>query len=229
MKIQRLHRWQVATKEAIEIQRKLQKMISYKSFSGDIHLVAGTDASFSKKSNSAHGAVCIFSFPDLELVEQRAATIRLQFPYVPGLLTFREGPVLLKCFEEIQNIPDVIIFDGQGIMHPRWMGIATHLGILLDAPTIGCAKSHLYGIFKEPAGAKGSYENVKDRDDRIIGACLRTRNNVKPVFVSIGNKIELPKALDIILSCAPKYRIPEPVRSAHWLADSMKLSAITDA
>ena len=204
-------------------------MICYSGFSGDIRLVAGTDASFSKQSDTTHGAVCIFSFPDLELVEQRTATVRLQFPYVSGLLTFREGPVLLKCFEKIQNIPDVIIFDGQGIMHPRGMGIATHLGILLDAPTIGFAKSHLYGIFKEPAGARGSYEHVKDRDDKIIGACLRTRDNIKPVFVSIGNRIELPKALDIILRCAPKYRIPEPVRSAHWLADSKKLSAITNA
>ena len=222
MKIKRNHKWQVTPSEAVEIQRKLQKRICISSFSGKVCLIAGADASFSKQSGTVHGAVCILSSPDFELIEKRTATLKLRFPYVPGLLTFREGPVLLKCFEKLQNLPDVILFDGQGIMHPRRMGIAAHLGVLLDTPSIGCAKSRLYGEFKEPAGSRGSYEYVRDRDEKIIGACLRTRENVKPVFVSVGNKINLSKAIDIVLRSSPRYRIPEPLRCAHALAGTKK-------
>jgi deoxyribonuclease V len=222
MKIKRNHKWQVTPREAIEIQHRLQKRICISSFSGKVCLVAGADASFSRHSDTVHGAVCILAFPDFELIEKRTATLKLRFPYIPGLLTFREGPVLLKCFEKLQNLPDVILFDGQGIMHPRRMGIAAHLGVLLDIPSVGCAKSRLYGEFKEPAGSRGSYEYVRDRDGKIIGACLGTREKVKPVFVSVGNRINLSKAIDIVLRSCPKYRIPEPLRCAHTLAGTKK-------
>ena len=222
MKIKNFHRWDVTPKEAIEIQRKLRKRISFSSSPDKIHLVAGMDAAFSKKGNLIHGAVSIFSFPDMELIEVRTATLLLKFSYIPGLLSFREGPVLLECFGKIKSSPDVILFDGQGLMHPRRMGIAAHLGILLDKPTVGCAKSYLYGEFRLPANSKGAFEYVRDKNKEIIGACLRTRTDVKPVFVSIGNKISLSKAIDIILQCVTRYRIPEPLRYAHRLAEKVK-------
>lgn len=222
MKIKNLHRWDVTPREAIEIQRKLRKRISFSSSPKKIHLVAGTDAAFSKKGNLIHGAVCIFSFPDMKLIEERTATLPLKFPYIPGLLTFREGPVLLKCFKKIKSNPDVILFDGQGLLHPRRMGIAAHLGILLDKPTVGCAKSYLYGEFRLPANSKGAFEYVRDKNKEIIGACLRTRTDVKPVFVSIGNKTSLSKTIGIALQCVTKYRIPEPLRHAHRLAEKAK-------
>jgi deoxyribonuclease V len=225
MKIQRLHPWQVTLKEAIEIQLALQRNFCLGDSAREVRLVAGADASFSRQFDRVYGAVCVFSFPDLNLVEQRTATCQLKFPYVPGLLTFCEAPALLECFENIKNIPDVIIFDGQGIMHPRRMGIATHLGILLNSSSIGCAKTHLYGEFTFPAHAKGAYTYVRDEEHSVIGACLRTRAHVKPIFVSVGNKLDLNHAIDIILQCTPKYRIPEPLRFAHTLAAATKASS----
>jgi len=213
--IKNLHRWDITPKEAVEIQIKLQRKIRLNSSTREVHLVAGADASFSKAEGLVHGAVSILSFPNLELVERKTATLRLSFPYIPGLLTFREGPVLLECFKGIKNTPDVVLFDGQGVAHPRRMGIATHLGILLDRPSIGCAKTPLYGGFRLPANSKGAYEYVKDEEGDVIGACLRTRPGVKPVFVSVGNRIDLLTAIDIVLRCTKRYRIPEPLRDAH--------------
>lgn len=222
MNIKYLHNWNITPKQAIEIQQELQKRISFKNSPNKVHLIAGADAAFSKEKGLIHGAVSVLSFPDMKLIETKTATLSLSFPYIPGLLSFREGPVLLECFRQIKNIPDVILFDGQGIMHPRKMGIATHLGILLDKPTIGCAKSYLYGEFRLPANSKGAFKYVRDKNKKIIGTCLRTRKDVKPMFVSTGNKISLSKALDIVLRCAKKYRIPEPLRYAHRFAGKTK-------
>lgn len=222
MKIKKLHEWNIAPNQAIEIQRRLQKKIDFHNFLEDLCVIGGADATFSKRDNLIYGAVSIFSFPNLDLIEEKSAILPLRFPYIPGLLSFREGPVLLECFKKVKNIPDVILFDGQGIMHPRRMGIATHLGILLDKPAIGCAKSYLYGEFNLPANSKGAYEYVRDKTVEIIGACLRTRANVKPVFVSVGGKISLLHAIDIVLHCAKRYRIPEPIRYAHRLAGHAK-------
>lgn len=222
MLIKNLHRWDITPKEAVEIQIKLHRMIRPDGPPRAIHLVAGADASFSKAEGLVHGAVSILSFPDLELIEKRQATLQLSFPYIPGLLTFREGPVLLKCFRMIKNIPDVVLFDGQGVAHPRRMGIATHLGILLDRPSIGCAKTYLYGEFKLPADSKGAYEDIRDKEGDVIGACLRTKRGVKPVFVSVGNRIDLLKAIDIVLRCTKRYRIPEPLRDAHRFAEEQR-------
>lgn len=221
MLIKNLHRWDITPREAVEVQIKLQRRIRTNGPSRDIHLVAGADASFSREKGLVYGAVSILSFPDLELIEKRQATLQLSFPYIPGLLTFREGPVLMECLKGIKNIPDVILFDGQGIAHPRRMGIATHLGILLNTPSIGCAKTSLYGRFKLPANSKGAYEYVRDKEGDVIGACLRTRRDVKPVFVSVGNRIDLLMAIDIILACTKRYRIPEPLRDAHRSAEAM--------
>lgn len=223
MEIRNLHSWEVTPKEAIEIQLKLQQKFTTSETPQKIRFVAGADASFSKREKLVHGAVSVFSFPSLDLVERKIATSPLTFPYVPGLLTFREGPVLLECFRKLSNPPDLVLFDGQGIAHPRRMGIATHMGILLDTPSVGCAKSHLYGEFCLPSGPKGAYEYIKDKEGDIIGTCLRTRTNVRPVFISVGYKIELMKAIDIVLSCTKGYRLPEPLRDAHKSAEDLKI------
>lgn len=145
------------------------------------------------------------------------------FPYIPGYLTFREGPALISAFKKIQNIPDVIIFDGQGIAHPRGLGIASHIGILLDKPSIGCAKSVLIGKYEEPGVTRGSFSPLI-KDVRQIGVALRTRTGVSPVFVSVGNKMNIAGAVRLILDCAPRFRLPEPIRKAHLLSNEMRIA-----
>ena len=144
---------------------------------------------------------------------------KISYPYIPGLLTFLEGPVLKKCFKALKIEPDIIIFDGQGIAHPRNMGIAAHMGILLDKPTIGCAKTWLYGEYKEPAKTQGAFSYLLDQKAKKIGAVLRTRDNVRPLFVSPGNKMDIDSAVEVILMCTKRYRLPEPIRLAHQLTE----------
>ena len=225
MKIRELHRWDVTPKEAVGIQERLREKVSNVDSCAEIRLIAGADVSYSRNENSVHAAVGVFSFPELRLIEQQTATVRTTFPYIPGLLTFREGPALIECFKKLRNIPDAIIFDGQGICPPRRMGIASHMGVLLDIPSIGCAKSHLYGEFRMPELDKGSYTYIQDSDGAIIGACLRTRTGVRPVFVSIGHKVSLKTSVDVIMRCATRYRMPEPSRFAHTLAEKAKTGA----
>ena len=159
----------------------------------------------------------VLSYPTLETVECRIARTEVAFPYVPGLLSFRETPVLVPVLESLALRPDVLLVDGQGIAHPRRFGIACHLGLLFDIPTIGCAKSRLTGKFEEPGQAKGSHAELKDGEE-VIGAALRTRDGTRPIFVSIGHKVDLESALRIVLGCVGKYRIPEPTRRAHLAA-----------
>lgn len=225
MKRRELHSWDVTPREAVDIQERLRGKVSTSDSYTEIRLIAGADVSYSRNENFVHAAVGVFSFPELILIEQRTATVKTTFPYIPGLLTFREGPALIECFKKIDNIPDAIIFDGQGICHPRRMGIASHMGVLLDIPSIGCAKSHLFGGFRIPAAVKGSYTYIQDSDGAIIGACLRTRTDVKPVFVSIGHKVSLNTAVDVIMRCTTRYRMPEPSRFAHTLAEKAKTGA----
>ena len=185
--------------------------------------MAGADASFD--DDRAIGAVVIMKIPGFEVVESAAVERRLNFPYIPTLLTFREGPVLLECFRVLKSEPDLIIFDGQGIAHPRGMGLAAHLGVLTGKPSIGCAKSKLYGDYKEPGGMKGDFSYLKDKSGKRIGAVLRTRSGVKPVFVSPGHMINIEDSVKTVLKCCDKYRIPEPVRFSHSLANKKRLTA----
>jgi len=215
MKILRLHRWRVSPQKALLIQEQLRSGIRSEPLRRPVRLIAGADASFLPEQHLIKGAVCVLSVPELELIEVQTATLPLCFPYVPGLLTFREGPVLLRCFAKLKNTPGVILFDGQGIMHPRRMGIAAHLGILLNMPTIGCAKNHLYGTQTSPREYRGAYTVIKDDKEDVLGVCLRTRAGVKPVYVSPGNRMNLSDAIDAILQSTPQYRIPEPLRYAH--------------
>ena len=212
MKYSKLHSWKVTPKVAKKIQLKLKKKLVLRKAFGEIKTISAADVSFI--NGWVYGVVAIFSFPELELIEKAEAKAKSSFPYVPGLLTFREGPILLKAFEKIKNEPDVMLFDGQGIAHPIGFGEASHLGVLLNKPSIGCAKSKLCGEYIEPGKKKGSYSFIK-YEGKIIGAALRTRANTKPIFVSIGHKIDLKSAIELVLKCTRTFRIPEPLRFVH--------------
>ncbi|MBU1487145.1 deoxyribonuclease V [bacterium] len=220
MKHLNLHPWEVSPKEAIRIQLELAKKIVLKDTPAKIKTVAGADVSFSPGGEVAYGAVVVLNFPDLSPIEEVRVKAPLKFPYIPGLLTFREGPILLQTFERVKEKPDLIVFGGQGIAHPRRMGLATHMGVLLDKPSIGCAKTHLWGRFdeKKVEEEKGSYTLLKEKKGDVLGAVLRTRSGVKPVFISPGHKITLKHSIDIILKICPKFRLPEPLRLAHTLS-----------
>lgn len=203
--------------EARAIQRELKKKVKIRPLRKAPRLVAGLDAAFPGKNVT--GAVCLFSYPELELLEEVLVSMMCRFPYIPGLLTFREGPVLIKALSKIGRTPDVLLFDGQGIAHPEGMGIAAHIGALLDIPSIGCAKSRLVGIHKEPAKRKGSRARLI-YDGKTVGAALRTRDGVRHMYVSPGHKIDIEGAIDIVLRCTTRYRLPEPIRCADRLSRS---------
>ena len=219
MKYLNLHSWEVSPQEAIKIQKDLKSNISLKKSFSKIDKIAGADVSYYQ--NMMIAGVIIFEFPNLKTIERQFFISPVNFPYIPGLLTFREGPSLLSAFKKVKNEPDIILFDGQGIAHPRRMGIATHLGLLLDKPTIGCAKSRLSGEYTSIGKEKGDYVLLKE-DKEILGAVLRTRKRVKPIFVSPGHKIDLPNSIEITLKCTEKYRLPIPVREAHIFVNQIR-------
>jgi len=211
------HDWDVTPAEARAIQERLRHRVIVHDDLGDVRFVAGTDVAFEDHNRITRGAVAVLAYPTLELVEHRLARRPTSFPYVPGLLSFREIPVLLDALRELETCPDLILCDGQGIAHPRRFGLACHLGILTDTPTIGVAKSRLIGTHAVLADAKGSQTPLLDKDERI-GAVLRTRTGVRPVFVSVGHRIGLPAAIRYTLSCVTRYRLPETTRWADRLA-----------
>lgn len=216
MKVEERSNRRPAVREAIAMQQQLAarvEAVDAVPLSG-IRLVAGADVSHGFRSDRFFAAVVVLSFPELETVEVKLVETRAEFPYVPGLLAFREGPAFIPAFEALENEPDVIIFDGHGVAHPRGLGIASHLGVTLDKPTVGCAKSVLVGDYREPGRKKGSRAPLV-YETREVGAALRTRDGVKPVFVSVGHKISLESALTLVNRCAAKYRLPEPTRLAH--------------
>ena len=217
MKVERLHSWQVSTAEALDIQRRLARQVSRSSQVITPRFIAGVDISAEKAQGMATGAVVVLEYPELELVETQVVQGRPNFPYVPGLLSFRESPLTLAACEKLTITPDLILVDGQGIAHPRRLGLASHLGLLLDTPTIGCAKSLLCGQHEEPGFDAGSYIEVVDKGE-TIGVALRTRAGVKPIYVSIGHKVDLETAIYWVMNCCRGYRLPEPTRLAHLAA-----------
>ena len=221
MRLKILHNWLLSYKEAIELQRKLAGEVIFLPLKEKPKLVAGLDCAFSKDQKWIIAAVIVLKLPDFETIEIQSAVCKLSFPYIPGLLSFREAPCCLKAVKKLKTKPNVFIVDGQGIAHPRRLGIASHLGLFLDKPTIGCAKSRLIGKFNEPAIQKGAYSLLKDNGE-TIGAVIRTRANVKPVFVSVGNKCTLNDAAVITLACTRQYRLPEPTRLAHQIVSRLK-------
>jgi len=201
----------------MDIQRRLAAQVSRSSQVTTPRFIAGVDISAGNAQGMATGAVVVLEYPELRLVETKVAQGRPNFPYVPGLLSFRESPLTLAACEKLTIIPDLILVDGQGIAHPRRLGLASHLGLFLNTPTIGCAKSLLCGQHEEPAIEPGSYAEVVDRDE-TIGVALRTRLGVKPVYVSIGHKVDLDTAIHWVMNCCRGYRLPEPTRLAHLAA-----------
>jgi len=215
--VERLHSWQVSPAEALDIQRRLAAQVSRSSQVTTPRFIAGVDISAANAQGIATGAVVVLEYPELKLVETKVAQGRPNFPYVPGLLSFRESPLTLAACEQLTVTPNLILVDGQGIAHPRRLGLASHLGLLLNTPTIGCAKSLLCGQHEEPGAEPGSYAEVVDRGE-TIGVALRTRLGVKPVYVSIGHKVDLETAIYWVLECCRGYRLPEPTRLAHLAA-----------
>jgi deoxyribonuclease V len=222
MEIKKLHNWNLSYSQAIALQKSLSEKVQLVELKNHPKTIAGIDCAFSRDKKRIIACVVLLKLPGFEPIEMENATQKLTFPYIPGLLSFRESPACIAAVEKLKNEPDAFIIDGQGIAHPRRFGLACHLGLFFDKPTIGCAKSRLTGSFEEPAIEKGSYSPLKDGDE-IIGAVVRTRTNVKPVFVSVGNKCLLKDAIKITLDCTTKYRIPEPTRLAHQLVSALKL------
>ncbi len=218
MKYRELHSWQVSTAEAREIQLSLAARVSRRTEGlENVRLVAGSDISVDRASGMGRAAVVVLSYPALEILEVRLAAGKLDFPYVPGLLSFREAPLLLKAWEQLILSPDLLLADGQGLAHPRRMGIACHLGLLVDIPTIGCAKSRLCGEYDPVGEETGAVSDLMDQGE-VIGTVLRTRSRVAPVYVSIGHKIDLASAVEWVLRLCRGFRLPEPARLAHQAA-----------
>jgi deoxyribonuclease V len=217
MKTKQLHSWQVSPEEAREVQLRLAEKVAEEPITKDIRLIAGVDVSARSNRGVGRGAVVVLSYPSLKLVEASVAETELFFPYVPGLLSFREAPVLLEAFAALENGPDLIIVDGQGIAHPRRMGLAAHLGLLLDTPAIGCAKSRLIGDHEPVGEDPGDWAELRDGTD-VIGSVVRTKRKTKPLFISIGHKTDLESARDWVLRSCRGYRLPEPTRLAHQAA-----------
>ncbi|MBI2312275.1 MAG: deoxyribonuclease V [Betaproteobacteria bacterium] len=210
------HRWDLTPKEAAALQQKLRDEVIAEDRLGEVRLVAGLDAGFDDK-NTARAAVAVLSFPELELVEQAIARVPVTFPYVPGLLSFRELPALIAALEKLQHLPDLLLDDGQGIAHPRRFGIASHLGVITGIPTIGVAKTRLIGEHGPVPKRRGAWTSLMDGDE-TIGAVLRTRSGVKPLYISIGHKVSLDTAIRCVMACCTRYRLPETTRWAHRLA-----------
>jgi len=223
MKTKNLHNWNIGVKDAIGLQKALANQVIQSKFDKKIKTVAGIDCAFSKDKKSIYACIVVLSVQTFEILETVYLIKPVIFPYIPGLLSFREAPVCIAAAEKLKIIPDCVIVDGQGTAHPRRLGLACHLGLFLDIPTIGCAKSRLIGEFKMPAMSKGSTSPLKDRGE-IIGSVVRTRSNVKPVFVSVGHKCRLADAIRIVLDCCGKYRLPEPSRIAHQTVTRIKIN-----
>jgi len=217
MKVKALHEWRVANSEARMIQQKLASLVSTKNEVNSPQYIAGVDISPPTAQGIATGVVVVLSYPELRIVEIKVAKQRVSFPYIPGLLSFRELPLILTACEELTIAPELILVDGQGIAHPRRLGLASHLGLLLDVPTIGCAKSRLCGSHEPMGEAAGSFAELRDGDE-VIGAALRTKEGTNPVYISIGHKVDLDTAIFWAMECCRGYKIPEPTRLAHLAA-----------
>jgi len=222
MKIKKLHNWNLSYSQARRLQSRLAPRVQIKTFSKRPRLVAGLDCAFTKDGKRIVAGAVVLKLSGLEIIETRSATRKVTFPYIPGLLSFREAPVCIAAVKKLRNAPDVFLIDGQGIAHQRRLGLAAHLGLFFDCPTIGCAKSRLTGVFEEPAREKGDYSRLTDAGE-TIGAVLRTRTLVKPIFVSVGNKCTLKDAIRIVLECTTRYRLPEPTRLAHQFVSKIRL------
>jgi len=222
MKIVQRHPWDISPAEAIAIQQQLRGEVEREDRLGPVRHVAGVDVGFEEGGAITRAAVAVLGFPALELKDYAIFRAPTCFPYVPGLLSFREVPAVIRALEKLTVIPDLLLCDGQGIAHPRRFGIASHLGLLCDIPSIGVAKTRLIGKHAEPPDQRGASVPLLDHGE-TIGAVLRTRAGVKPLYISIGHRIGLATALDYVMACLTRYRLPETTRWAHRLASGSQL------
>ena len=211
------HRWDLTPKEAVALQQRLRSRVVTSDKLGKASLVAGVDVGLDAKTNLLRAAVAVLRLPDLALVEHAVATKRPEFPYMPGLLSFRELPVVIKALERLRRSPHLLLCDGQGYAHPRRFGLACHLGVATGIASIGVAKTRLIGEHGPVPQERGAWTPLEDKGE-VIGAVLRTRSGVKPVFVSIGHRVSLATAVDYVMRCTARYRLPETTRCAHRLA-----------
>lgn len=219
------HPWDLTPKEARRLQIELVSGLIHSDDFSELNLVAGVDVSYEKKTNLSYAGVVVFSYPELRVVERTSAILKTTFPYVPGLLTFREGPAILAAFARLECEPDLIVFDGQGQAHPQGFGIAAHMGLLLDRPSIGCAKKKLCGSYQEPGPEPGNTA-PNTYKEKTIGMVVRTKKKVKPVFISSGHRISLFSSVDFILTTCRGYRLPEVIRQAHIFTNQIRRNDI---
>ena len=211
------HRWDLTPKEAMALQEKLRARVVRADRLGPVRHVCGIDVGFEDGGAVTRAAVAVLSFPELALVESAIARRKTSFPYVPGLLSFREIPAVLDALDRLKTVPDLLLCDGQGIAHPRRCGLASHTGLAANLPSIGVAKTRLIGTHRDPPNRRGAWAPLVDGDE-TIGAVLRTRAGVKPLYVSIGHRVSLATAIRFVLACCTRYRLPETTRHAHRLA-----------
>jgi deoxyribonuclease V len=216
-----LHDWSMTPREAVELQKSLREQVRLAPLNKRIETIAGTDISFNKFSPVVYAGIVVLRLPLLEVVEEVGVVSETRFPYVPGLLSFRETPSVLEAWSKLKTEPDAVMFDGQGIAHPRRVGIASHVGLIVERPTLGCAKSVLVGKYEEPGLERGSWTEMVDKGE-VVGAALRTKTRVQPIFVSPGHLIDLAGAVELTLACDGGYRQPEPTRRAHLLVNALR-------
>src|SRR5262249_45166438 len=216
-----LHDWNLSPKQAVQLQRELAPLVLPRDDFKEVHCVAGVGMAIHESKQVAYAGVILFEFPSLREIERVDALAPLKFPYVPGLLSFREIPILLQAIHKLRRRPDLLFVDGHGLAHPRRFGIASHLGLWLDLPTVGCAKSRLCGEYRQPAQKRGSFSPLLDGEEEV-GRVLRTRDGVRPIFVSVGHRIGLRSAVRVTLDCHAGWRIPKPTREADLYVAELK-------
>ncbi len=225
MDVPELHSWDCTPAEARSLQAQLARRVQLRPLPDDIRLVTGVDLAFSRRRDLVFASLVTLRLPEMERVELVELQMPCPFPYVPGLLSFREGPAVVEAFRRVEQQPDAVVFDGQGYAHPRRVGLASHVGLWLGLPTVGCAKSRLIGEHEQPGLKKGGSVPLTHEGEQI-GVVLRTRSNVKPVFVSPGHLSDVQTAERLVLRCCTRYRLPEPTRRAHLAVSKLKESRL---
>src|ERR1041384_3450253 len=218
---EQLHDWEMTPREAVELQKSLRERVRLQPLTKKIRTIAGADISFNKFEPTVYAGLVVLRLPSLEVVEEVGVVSETKFPYIPGLLSFRETPSVLEAWAKLKTEPDAVMFDGQGLAHPRRVGIACHVGLIIKRPTLGCAKSVLVGRCEEPGEERGSWSRMVDKGE-TVGAALRTKTRVQPVYVSPGHMIDLEGAVELTLACDGGYRQPEPTRRAHLLVNALR-------
>ena len=223
-----MHTWNLSPRDAVALQKELASQVRLTPLATEPTRIGGCDVSMNRFAKEGFAGFVTLSYPNLETLAAAAVKATIPFPYVPGLLSFREIPMLLAAWETLSEKPEVLLVDGIGIAHPRRLGIASHLGLMLNLPTIGCAKSVLTGTYEEPGPEPGDWKPLIDlKTGETMGAALRTKRNVKPMFISPGHRITLEDSLALVMKTVRKHRLPEPTRQAHLLTNDARRKDLT--